>query len=591
MRKDLHLFCGRRLHVLLRRPTLSRPTASWSCHFGSCHSVATLATTNTTTIHSNTITAPTTSSSSTSTTTTIAINSCPTFTRSQQERHWCNNAAVAVHLDDFSGPDDEDDEASLLANLQQDGIEGNRHGSTTTTTSKNNPDPKHCVTCTCPDDHHHDHHHHKQVILEQQQQQQHRSYHLHQFENPLIMYPPPTSFKDYGYQSKQVHETTPNHAQRHLTLEQSSDEGQQHQKEFNVKRQQQAEVEELQQQEQQQPEPTHHHDDDYPPPLPEPKVTFRRRVLPEHLVALSAQEGQQALMRAMLQNTAATYFMLTQHWDNQSDPASCGVTTLRQVLNAAGMDPTAVRWKGGWRYYGSDAMVVCKCMDPVRIQRAGITLPEFVRLAHCHGLEGRSERPDAWRNEGTGKSRINTVDDFRQDVLQSLRTRESSASMSESPVNPNDDATTRSNADETLPPTFLVVSFSRAVLQQTGDGHFSTVAAYDAQTDSCLVLDVARFKYPPYWVRVEELYDAMRPLDPVTKQSRGWSLWQRAGPWPAYLNAADGNVVDEGALPATWVPAFDQTSDATCPLRPIQVQYCTTAWDRRRQRQETPKET
>ena len=87
-----------------------------------------------------------------------------------------------------------------------------------------------------------------------------------------------------------------------------------------------------------------HDKDDYPPPLPEPKVTFRRRVLPDHLVALSTLAGQEALVRALTQQTAATYCSLTQHWDNQSDPASCGVTTLRQVLNAAGMDPTAVRW-------------------------------------------------------------------------------------------------------------------------------------------------------------------------------------------------------------------------------------------------------
>ena len=36
-------------------------------------------------------------------------------------------------------------------------------------------------------------------------------------------------------------------------------------------------------------------------------------------------------------------------------------------------------------------------------------------------------------------------------------------------------------------------------LLQTGDGHFSPVAGYHAGTDSVLVLDVARFKYPPYW--------------------------------------------------------------------------------------------
>ena len=445
----------------------------------------------------------------------------------RKERHW--SSAAAVQLDDFSDEeyddDDVDDDRSSEPNAHLRRRKRNSNSSSSSITtfhSTTTNDPKHCTTCTCPEDQYHYHN---------------NAAHLRHFENPLVQYP-------FHQQSHQKQSPESMHSE---SLQKS---GMQVQEYINRDKEQ---------------------EDDYPPPLPEPKVTFRRRVLPEHLVALSSPEGQQALMRAMVQQTAATYFMLTQHWDNQSDPASCGVTTLRQVLNAAGMDPTAVRWKGGWRYYGSDSMVVCRCMDPVRIQRAGITLSEFVRLAHCHGLEGRSERPGAARthNDKDEAGCINTVKDFRNDVLQSLTTTTTPA-QSDDP-------------EKVVPPTFLVVSFSRAVLQQTGDGHFSTVAAYDAETDSCLVLDVARFKYPPYWVSVDELFESMRPIDPVTKESRGWSLWQRAGPWPTFLSATDGNVTDEGALPAAWVPAFDETNDATCPLRPIQVQYCPSAWARRKQ--------
>ena len=45
----------------------------------------------------------------------------------------------------------------------------------------------------------------------------------------------------------------------------------------------------------------------------------------------------------------------------------------------------------------------------------------------------------------------------------------------------------------------LVASFSRAVMGQTGCGHYSPIAGYHPQTDMALVMDVARFKYPPYW--------------------------------------------------------------------------------------------
>ena len=42
-----------------------------------------------------------------------------------------------------------------------------------------------------------------------------------------------------------------------------------------------------------------------------------------------------------------------------------------------------------------------------------------------------------------------------------------------------------------------------------------------------LVLDTARFKYPPHWIPVELLYSAMTKADPATDQPRGWLLLRR----------------------------------------------------------------
>ena len=48
----------------------------------------------------------------------------------------------------------------------------------------------------------------------------------------------------------------------------------------------------------------------------------------------------------------------------------------------------------------------------------------------------------------------------------------------------------------------MIVSYSRKALDQMGEGHFSPNGGYEAQTDSVLLLDVARFKYPPHWLPV-----------------------------------------------------------------------------------------
>jgi len=74
----------------------------------------------------------------------------------------------------------------------------------------------------------------------------------------------------------------------------------------------------------------------------------------------------------------------------------------------------------------------------------------------------------------------------------------------------------------------MVVSYSRKGLMQSGDGHFSPIGGYCPSTDMCLVLDVARFKYPPQWVKVDKLFRAMLLHDKVTNKSRGFWLVRKS---------------------------------------------------------------
>jgi glutathione gamma-glutamylcysteinyltransferase len=68
----------------------------------------------------------------------------------------------------------------------------------------------------------------------------------------------------------------------------------------------------------------------------------------------------------------------------------------------------------------------------------------------------------------------------------------------------------------------VIASYDRAAMGQTGSGHFSPIGGYHAARDLVLVLDVARFKYPPHWVPAEQLWRAMHALDPATRAARGW---------------------------------------------------------------------
>ena len=69
---------------------------------------------------------------------------------------------------------------------------------------------------------------------------------------------------------------------------------------------------------------------------------------------------------------------------------------------------------------------------------------------------------------------------------------------------------------------------------QTGDGHFSPIGGYHAAHDLVLLLDVARFKYPPHWVPLPCLWQAMQALDPATGLARGYLQLQTSAPATAH---------------------------------------------------------
>ena len=86
-----------------------------------------------------------------------------------------------------------------------------------------------------------------------------------------------------------------------------------------------------------------------------------------------------------------------------------------------------------------------------------------------------------------------------------------------------DEAKLRAVITETLadPGKRLVVNYSRKPIGQNGDGHISPVGAYDVETDRVLVLDVAKYKYPPVWMTVADLYKAINTIDSGSNKTRG----------------------------------------------------------------------
>lgn len=69
---------------------------------------------------------------------------------------------------------------------------------------------------------------------------------------------------------------------------------------------------------------------------------------------------------------------------------------------------------------------------------------------------------------------------------------------------------------------FIVVNFKGSLIGTTTGGHISPLGAYDMESDSVLILDVAGHKNPWYWVPIPHLYYAMHVLS--GDLPRGWLI-------------------------------------------------------------------
>ena len=68
----------------------------------------------------------------------------------------------------------------------------------------------------------------------------------------------------------------------------------------------------------------------------------------------------------------------------------------------------------------------------------------------------------------------------------------------------------------------VILDFNRKTLHQKGGGHFSPLAAYNSGENRFLLMDVARYKSPPCWVKAEVIYNSLTGTDSVSQKSRGF---------------------------------------------------------------------
>jgi glutathione gamma-glutamylcysteinyltransferase len=252
-----------------------------------------------------------------------------------------------------------------------------------------------------------------------------------------------------------------------------------------------------------------------------------RRPLPADLIAFSSAEGRALFTEALAAGGMDGYFALAEQFHTQSDPAFCGLGSLVVALNALAIDPGRL-WKGPWRWFDEELLDCCVSLDQVRAR--GLTMDELACLARCNGADAQVAR--------AGDADVAALG---QAIAEAARGNGS----------------------------VVIASYDRAAMGQTGTGHFSPLAGLHATRELALVLDVARFKYPPHWVPMARLHQAMRTVDPDTGRSRGWLvLRRRSSPtsllW--FVSCAQVNWHDVGRVMARELgPRVAAAAPATVP--------------------------
>jgi hypothetical protein len=208
---------------------------------------------------------------------------------------------------------------------------------------------------------------------------------------------------------------------------------------------------------------------------------------------LAEPAGQQRLLQA---TARADHGPLAQWFETQANLAYCGVASAVMVLNSLAVPAPPVPGYGAYRFWTqTNVFAIPGSRGFVRPE---VVAGEGMTLAQLHG----------WLAATPGL----VVERFHGDQLSLAQWQ---ALLRRSLQDPRDR---------------LLVNYHRPALGQAGGGHISPVAAYDSDSDTVLILDVARYRYPAVWVSAADLWEAMGTTDAGAGRSRGLLLIRRARP-------------------------------------------------------------
>ena len=208
--------------------------------------------------------------------------------------------------------------------------------------------------------------------------------------------------------------------------------------------------------------------------------------VPDALVDLRSSKGEALLLETQ---ALEAYFPISIAFETQKTQAYCGVASMVMVLNAIRAPaPTTPEYQP-YNVFTQDNVLNEKTdaiLPRLVLARQGMTLDQLGGILGLYSLTVEVHHAAA-----------GGLDEFRKSASEYLASKD----------------------------RFVLVNYLRGALGQGRGGHISPLAAYDEKADRFLVLDVARYKYPPVWVTTSDLFDSMNTPDPDNEnKTRGYVL-------------------------------------------------------------------
>jgi len=213
--------------------------------------------------------------------------------------------------------------------------------------------------------------------------------------------------------------------------------------------------------------------------------------LPDNLTDLNSEQGEKFFLES---GALQAYFPIAENFVTQKTQAYCGVASIVMVLNALHAPAPSTPEYQPYHTFTQDN-VLDEHTDAILsrdvLAKQGMTLDQLGALLALH--------PETIEVHHAADGSLNA---FRASARDYLAARDH----------------------------FVIVNYLRKAIGQQIGGHISPLAAYDDKADRFLILDVARYKYPPVWVKASDLFDAMNTTDAANdNKTRGYVLVAKAG--------------------------------------------------------------